>query len=93
MNPVRGSRASGPRDKHTCPGAARDAHGRGLARIVVLSEFDLEPRLFTCTRAADGRRASGTIVRLVDAVCFEECLGKRRWELCAFEQAKVARQT
>ena len=72
------ARASGPREDHTCPAPARDARGRGVARIVVGSELDFEPRLFTCTRAADGRRASGTVVRLFDAVCFENCVAGGR---------------
>ena len=63
---------------NVCPALARDARGRGVARIVVGSELDFEPRLFTCTRAADGRRASGTIVRVFDAVCFEKCVAGGR---------------
>ena len=75
---MRGSRASGPRDNHTCPGAARDAHGRGLARIVVRSELDLEPRLATIPLARAGRRASGTIVRVFDAVFSESRVERPR---------------
>ena len=75
---IRGSRASGPRDNHTCPGAARDAHGRGLACIVVGSELDLELRLATSPLASAGRRASGPIVRVFDAVCFERCVAGGR---------------
>ena len=71
----------------------RKTHAEEASSIVVGSELDLEPRLFTCTRAADGRSASGTIVRLVDAVCFEKCLGKRRCELCEHERGEGARQT
>ena len=78
-----------------CPALARDARGRGAACIVVGSELDLEPRLATSPLASAGRRASGTIVRLFDAVCFaivlmstrnqrvgEGCRGPLGWGIC-----------
>jgi hypothetical protein len=61
-----------------CPALARDARGRGVASDVVGSELDLEPRLATSPVVPTGRRASGPIVRVFDAVCFERCVAGGR---------------
>ena len=81
------------RRPHVCPAPARCSCGRGVACIVVGSELDLELGLARSPLAPAGRRASGPIVRVFDAVCFEKCVGKRRWELCEHERDEGARQT